>query len=99
MLSPRSCNHALIALLMTGLVLSLPAAVMAEADTPRTASGRPDLSGSYNAATLTPLERPVEYGDQLLMTREEAEKSAADQAAFLDNALRDTDGDRGAPGR
>ena len=94
MLSPRSRNHVLIALLVIGLLLSLPAVVMAEADIPRTASGRPDLSGNYNAATLTPFERPAEYGDKLLMTREEAAKIAADQAAFLDNALRDTDGDR-----
>ena len=70
---------------------------MAEADTPRTASGRPDLTGNYNAATLTPFERPKEYGDNLLMTRAEAEKIAADQAAFLDNALRVTDGNRDAP--
>ena len=30
---------------------------------PRTASGHPDLSGTYDAATLTPLVRPKEYGD------------------------------------
>ena len=41
--------------------------------------------------------RPAEYGDKLFMTREEAAKIVADQAAFLDNALRDTDGDREAP--
>ena len=97
MLSPRSHNQMLPALLMTGLALSMPVAVMAEGEIPRTAYGRPDLSGSYDAATLTPLVRPAEYGDKLFMTREEAEKIAADQAAFLDNALRDTDPNREAP--
>ena len=97
MLSPRSHDKLLTALLITGLALFLPAAMMAEGDIPRTATGRPDLSGSYNAATLTPLERPAVYGDKLFMTRAEAEKIAADQAAFLDNALRDTDPNREAP--
>ena len=31
---------------------------------PRTANGHPDLTGNYDAATLTPLERPAEYGDR-----------------------------------
>ena len=97
MFLPRSRNNVPTALLVIGLLVALPAALMAEADLPRTASGRPNLSGNYNAATLTPFERPVAYGDKLLMTREEAEKIAADQAAFRDNALRDTDGDREAP--
>ena len=35
----------------------------------RTASGRPDLSGTYNAATLTPLERPAQLGDKAYLTR------------------------------
>ena len=102
MLSPRRCNTVLSnsvlpTLLLTGLVLSLPAAVAAEGEIPRTASGRPDLTGSFNAATLAPLQRPAEYGDKLFMTREEAAKIAADQAAFLDNALRPTDPNREAP--
>ena len=71
---------ALVILLIAGLA---PAALhAAEDNVPRTASGHPDLSGTYDAATLTPLERPKEFGDKLYMTREEAEKIAADQAAL-----------------
>ena len=94
MLSPRTRVRILNTLLVAGLVLSASAA---QAEVRRTASGRPDLTGTYNAATLTPFERPEEYGEKLLMTAEEAEKIAADQAAFLDNALRDSDPDREAP--
>ena len=45
---------------------------LAAADIPRTPSGKPDLSGTYDIATLTPLERPEEYGDKLTLTDEEA---------------------------
>ena len=46
------------------LVLSLFASTMTlQADVPRTPSGKPDLSGTYDTATLTPLERPEFLGD------------------------------------
>ena len=38
---------------------------------PRTAEGHPDLTGLYDVATMTPVERPAEYGDRLLLTAEE----------------------------
>ncbi|MEM1246090.1 MAG: hypothetical protein AAGK22_06935, partial [Acidobacteriota bacterium] len=41
---------------------------------PRTPSGRPDLSGTYDIATLTPVERPVAFGDRLYLTPEQAEE-------------------------
>jgi len=39
---------------------------------PRTPDGHPDLSGTYDTATLTPLERPAQFGDKLFLTAEEA---------------------------
>ena len=39
--------------------------------TPRTAWGDPDLQGLWNHGTITPLERPAEYGDRELLTNEE----------------------------
>ncbi|MDE0108419.1 MAG: hypothetical protein OXJ37_13620 [Bryobacterales bacterium] len=59
-----------ITLGMTSLVLGW--ALAAAADIPRTSSGKPDLSGTYDIATLTPLERPEEYGERLTLTDEEA---------------------------
>ncbi len=38
----------------------------------RTAGGHLDLSGTYDLATLTPLQRPARFGDQLYLTREDA---------------------------
>ena len=38
----------------------------------RTADGRPDLGGVWSYATITPLERPSEFGDKAVLTMEEA---------------------------
>ncbi len=53
------------------------------ADMPRMPDGRPDLSGTYDTATLTPLERPAQYGNQLSLTEEEAAAIAAGAPAAL----------------
>ena len=60
-------------------------------DIPRTASGRPDLSGTYDSATLTPLERPERYGNQLVLSDEEA--AAVAEQAFDRNLERNQDSD------
>ncbi len=41
----------------------------------------PDLSGTYNVATLTPLERPRAFGKNLYLSLEDAEKMRAADAA------------------
>ena len=38
---------------------------------PQTAWGDPDLQGLWNHGTITPLERPADYGDRALLTDEE----------------------------
>ena len=50
---------------------------VAQSDIPRTPSGRPDLSGTYDTATVTPLQRPREFGNRLPLTDEEAAIIAA----------------------
>ena len=59
--------------------------LLVSADIPRTPSGKPDLTGTYDVATLTPLERPEEYGDKAYLSKEEADairiKRATDSAA------------------
>ena len=69
-----------LALVLVQLALAQPAG----ADIPRTSWGKPDLSGNYNTATLTPLQRPEEFGDQLYLIREKAEALIATQQARLD---------------
>ena len=58
-----------IAILLLAFGSSIP---LSSQDIPRTASGRPDLSGTYDTATLTPLERPEIFGDRLTLSEEEA---------------------------
>ncbi len=70
---------------------------VAAAEIPRTPSGRPDLSGTYDIATLTPLQRPQKYGDQLTLTDEEALEIARKEAAYLASRNEATDPDRKAP--
>lgn len=43
------------------------------ADIPRLANGKPDLNGTYDVSTLTPLQRPAEFGDNLYLTPEQAD--------------------------
>ncbi|MYB20639.1 MAG: hypothetical protein F4Y16_16930 [Holophagales bacterium] len=61
--------------------LAAPVAAAGDDDIPRTASGRPDLSGNYDVANLTPFERDPRLGDKQFMTAEEAERIAAGMAA------------------
>ena len=57
----------------------------------------PDLSGTYDVGTLTPLQRPEAFGDNLYLTPQQAEVMAAGwtQASAKDAAA--SDPDRGAP--
>ncbi len=76
-------------------LISLP--VLSQDEVPRTPSGRPDLSGNYDIATLTPFTRAAGLGDQQELTDEQAqaiERSAAAAMAFAD---RDSDPNREAP--
>ena len=84
------------------LVLALLASAAAPApaqtqDIPRTPGGRPDLSGTYDIATLTPLQRPQRFGDKAFLTEEEA--AAIARQEFERNASRNeaSDPDREAP--
>ena len=43
---------------------------------PRTPDGRPDLQGVWDFATLTPMERPKEFGDKAVLTEQEAAEYA-----------------------
>ncbi len=66
-------------------------------DVTKTAADKPDLSGTYNVATLTPLQRPKEFGNNLYMTREAAERIAAQIAAQKAADSEDSDPNRQAP--
>ena len=69
-------------LTITG-VLIVAGAISQAADIPRTSRGRPDLSGTYDVSTLTPLQRPEKLGDKLMLTDEEAAAIARNEAERL----------------
>jgi hypothetical protein len=86
------------AVLAVILVLLIAApALAAEGEIKRAANGKPDLTGTYDAATLTPLQRPEEYGENLYLTPEEAEKIATDAAKARADRHQVSDPDREAP--
>ena len=72
-MSLRGFSCGVLALALTATAAS----AQTSQDIPRRPDGRPDLSGTYDIATLTPLQRPAEYGDQLTLTEEEAAALAA----------------------
>ncbi len=78
-------------------LVSIPAIGAENADIPRTASGLPDLSGTYDVATLTPLERNPDHGENLHLTKEEAAEIAAAVAERRAGALVASDPGREAP--
>jgi hypothetical protein len=59
--------------------------------------GRPDLSGVYDIATLTPLVRPAHFDTRLTLTDEEAEALAKKTAAARAEKNKSSDPNRAAP--
>jgi hypothetical protein len=65
-------------LAFAGMGLTPLAGAQGNPDIPRTASGRPDLSGNYDTATVTPLQRPRGFGTRATLTAEEVAIIASD---------------------
>lgn len=66
-------------------------------EVPRTVDGVPDLQGMWTSNTITPFSRPEEFGDKLVLNREEAmqlEQAVADYTLEQDQP---SDPDRVAP--
>ena len=63
----------------------------------RTAAGKPDFSGTFDAATLTPLTRPSEFGDNLYLTPAEAAALRETEAKRVAAANSSSNPDRTAP--
>jgi hypothetical protein len=64
--------------LAIGFVLFMPALTAAQSTAPRTAWGRPDLNGTWDFRTITPLERPDKLADREFLSEEEAAKLERD---------------------
>ena len=94
---PLSPTRSIAILTACALGVSLASAAMAQNDIPRTPSGKPDFTGTYDIATLTPLTRPREFGDRLFLSPEEAEKIAEEQQARIALDAAPSNPDREAP--
>ncbi len=90
-----------IAMSLGGLALLClalaPVAAAQNGDIPRTPSGRPDLSGTYDVSTLTPMERPEDLGEKMFLTDEEAAEIAQKEHARNVERNLPSDPNRGAP--
>ncbi len=86
-------NQILFAATATGLLLSC----LSHADIPRTSDGKPDLTGTYDIATITPLQRPEALGEKLTLTEAEGLQAAAQVAASKAAADAASDPNREAP--
>jgi len=62
---------AVVALPLAGLAQQAPAKKASPYKAPRNALGQPDIGGAWNNASLTPEQRPAQYGDRLILTPDE----------------------------
>ena len=69
----------------------------ASAALPRMPDGHPDLQGTYDVATLTPIERPAAFSDHLTLTDQQARQLEGAAAARKERASLPDRGDRLAP--
>jgi hypothetical protein len=65
---------------------------------PRTADGHPDLQGAGTSATITPLERPDEFGGRRALTAEETARLENAEASLVSNSAKPTDLQQALPG-
>jgi len=79
------------------LATAAPAVYPADQEVPRIASGKPDLSGRYDISSLTPFQRPEEFGDRLFLTEDEAHAMASRAAQSRQNQSQPSDPNREAP--
>jgi hypothetical protein len=86
-----------IGLLVVAAALTSVAAVTAEPrtaakyKTPRNEFGYPDLQGTWNNATITPMERPAQYGTRRALTDDEARGLHERESEFIDRSSKATD--------
>ena len=87
---------ALVPAIWSDVKAQAPRAAAKPAAVPRADNGKPDLTGIWSFATITPLQRPANLGDKTVLTDEEAanlEKQAAASANQDDGRQRGTAAD------
>jgi len=74
-------QRALLSSLIVSSIVSLPSSAE-DGAVRRMPNGKPDLSGTYDAGTITPVDRPTQYGDNLYLSPEDAKKAEENSAQF-----------------
>ena len=69
----------------------------AQNDFPRTASGKPDFNGNYDISSLTPFQRPTEYGDRLYLSEDDVQTLRDREMGIRARGSDPSDPDRAAP--
>lgn len=91
----------LISMIVAPAVLAQTPAAPAKAAAAKPASkatkAPPDLSGTYDIASLTPLTRPPKFGDRLELTPDEAKAIEAEEAKQMALTSKASDPNRSAP--
>ena len=85
--------------LVLAVAAALTSMVAAAADTraagkykvPHNEFGQPDMQGTWNNATITPFERPAQYGNRRALTEEEAKAAHQREAEFIEKSSKATD--------
>ncbi|MDD9891739.1 MAG: hypothetical protein OXU30_15555 [Gammaproteobacteria bacterium] len=77
--------------------MALPLLGNAQDNYPRTPSGKPDFTGHYDISTLTPFERPRDYGDRLFLNEEEVQSLRDREMGIREQDAIASDPDREAP--
>ena len=87
----RHAGHpALLALfLFPALCLTVAASPQSASPSPRTADGHPDLGGTWNSASLTPLQRPASLGTKEYYTEAEAAQYEKNRLGEVNKDRRD----------
>ncbi len=88
---------ALVVIAAAAAIMLFAASPAAAEEVPRRHDGRPDLSGTYDIATLTPAQRPERYGERLALTPEEAAAIAEHWATNFNKDHAPSDPNREAP--
>ena len=74
----------------------IPVLLLIAASLPSVAA-KPDFSGVYDVATLTPFQRPKEFGDNLFLTKKQASAITDEAAAAAKERDRNLGPTKGAP--
>jgi len=87
-------------LALAGLMVAGTPVFAEDGDMKRRHDGKPDLTGTYDAGTITPVDRPPQFGDKLYLTTDEAAALEAEAAKLWETVESESKGggaDRAAP--